>query len=84
MRQPHPGDLANILQPEPAWRSHHGDTCGIDTWSQTSLQQRLMKTGGRLIKHARYYWLLPAEGHLTRGLFGAMLRRLVALSLPAG
>ena len=56
----------------------------IDTWSLTSLQQRLMKTGGRLIKHARYYWLLLAEGHLTRSLFGAMLRRLVALSLPAG
>jgi hypothetical protein len=27
----------------------------------TSLQQRLVKTGGRLIKHARYYWLLLAE-----------------------
>jgi hypothetical protein len=24
----------------------------IDTWSLTSLQQRLVKTGGRLIKHA--------------------------------
>jgi hypothetical protein len=27
---------------------------------------RLVKTGGRLIKHARYYWLLLAESHLTR------------------
>jgi DDE family transposase len=27
------------------------------TLSLTSLQQRLVKTGGRLIKHARYYWL---------------------------
>jgi hypothetical protein len=27
----------------------------IDGWSLTSLQQRLVKTGGRLIKHARYY-----------------------------
>jgi len=56
----------------------------IDTWSLTSLQQRLMKTGGRLVKHARYYWLLLAEGHLTRSLFGAILRRLEALSVPAG
>ncbi|HEV2173358.1 MAG TPA: IS1380 family transposase [Nitrospira sp.] len=56
----------------------------IDTWSLTSLQQRLMKTGGRLIKHARYYWLLLAEGHLTRRLFGMIVRRLVALSVPAG
>jgi len=31
----------------------------IYTWSlSTSLQQRLVKTGGRLVKHARYYWLL--------------------------
>jgi len=56
----------------------------IDTWSLTSLQHRLMKTGGRLVKHARYYWLLLAEGHLTRRLFGAILRRLVALPGPAG
>ena len=56
----------------------------IATWSLTSLQHRLMKTGGRLLKHARYYWLLLAEGHLTRRLFGAILRRLVALPGPAG
>jgi hypothetical protein len=43
----------------------------IGNWSLTSLQQRLVKTGGRLIKHARYYWLLLAESHLTRRLFGA-------------
>ncbi|MBI1955336.1 MAG: IS1380 family transposase [Acidobacteria bacterium] len=56
----------------------------IDKWSLTSLQQRLVKTGGRLVKHARYYWLLLAESHLTRRLFVAMLRRIGALSLPAG
>ena len=36
-------------------------------------------TGGRLIKHARYYWLLLAEGPLTRRLFGAMVLRIAAL-----
>jgi len=56
----------------------------IDHWSLTSLQQRLVKTGGRLIKHARYYWLLLAESHLTRRLFGAMVRRIEWLPLPAG
>jgi Transposase DDE domain group 1 len=56
----------------------------IDGWSLTSLQQRLVKTGGRLIKHARYYWLLLAESHLTRRLFGSMLRRIAALPSPAG
>ena len=57
----------------------------IDTWSLTSLQQRLVKTGRRLIKHARYYyWLLLAESHLTRRLFGSMLRRIWALPVPNG
>ena len=36
----------------------------INNWPLTSLQQRLVKTGGRLVKQARYYWLLPAEGAL--------------------
>lgn len=49
-----------------------------------SLQQRLVKTGGRLIKHARYYWLLLAEGHLTRRLFGAMVRWIAMLEAPSG
>ena len=47
-------------------------------------QQRVVKTGGRLIKHARYCWLLLAESHLTRRLFGAMLQRIAALPSPAG
>jgi hypothetical protein len=55
----------------------------VGNWSLTSLQQRLVKTGGQLVKHARYYWLLLAEGHLTRRLFGAMVRRMEVLPLPA-
>jgi Transposase DDE domain group 1 len=55
----------------------------IENWSLTSLQQRLVKTGGRLVKHARYYWLLLAESHLTRRLFASMLRRVEGLPLPA-
>jgi Transposase DDE domain group 1 len=56
----------------------------VGTWSLTSLQQRLVKTGGRLIKHARYYWLLLAESHLTRRLFGSVLGKIAALPSPAG
>jgi hypothetical protein len=47
------------------------------------LQQTLVKTGGRLVKHARYYWLMLAEGHLTRARFTAMLLRIALLPLPA-
>jgi hypothetical protein len=56
----------------------------IESWSLTSLQQRLVKTGGRLVRHARYYRLLLAEGHLTRHLFGATLQRIWALPVPPG
>jgi hypothetical protein len=56
----------------------------IGKWSLTSLQRRLVRTGGRLVKHARYYWLLLAESHLTRGLFAGMSGKIVALPVPTG
>jgi len=56
----------------------------IGNWSLTSLQQRLVKTGGRLIKHARYYWLLLAESHLTRRLFGGMLGKVCGAAVVGG
>ena len=56
----------------------------IRSWALTSSQNCLMKTGGRVVKHARYYWLLLAEGHLNRKLFGAMLGRIWALPVPGG
>ena len=56
----------------------------IKRWSLTSLQQRLVKTGGRLVKHARYSWLVLADGHLNRRLFGDMLQRIWALLVPGG
>ena len=56
----------------------------IEKWSLTSLQQRLVKTGGNLVKHGRYYWLLLAESHLTRRLFASMLGRIDGLPLPSG
>ena len=56
----------------------------IDAWSLPSLQQRFVKSGAPFVKHARYYWLLLAESHLTRRLFGAMLQRIWALPVPTG
>jgi hypothetical protein len=47
-------------------------------------ESRLAKTGGRPVKHTRYYWLLLAESHLTRRLFGAMVGRIAALPVPSG
>jgi hypothetical protein len=47
-------------------------------------RRAFVKTGGRLVRHARYYWLLLAESHLTRRLFGSMLQRIWALPVPTG
>ena len=56
----------------------------IGNWSLASLQQPLAKTGGRLLKHAPYYWLLLAESDFAKRLFGTMLRRIEALPVPGG
>ena len=56
----------------------------ISNWSLTSLQHRLVKKGGRFVKHASYDWLLLAESHLRRRLFGAMVERMAALTIRAG
>jgi hypothetical protein len=53
----------------------------IENSSLTSLQQRLVKTGGRLVKHGRYYWLFL---HLNRRRFGTMLGRIALLAAPTG
>jgi len=56
----------------------------IENWSLLSLQQRLVKNGGRLIKHTWYYWLFPVESHVIRRLFGSIVRRIALLPVPAG
>jgi len=39
---------------------------------------------GRLVKHARYYWPMLAESHLTGWLFGSMVRRIDVLAVAPG
>jgi hypothetical protein len=46
--------------------------------------QRLVKTGVRLVKHARYYHPMLAGSHLTRQRFGAMVGRIIALLVAEG
>jgi hypothetical protein len=45
---------------------------------------RKSKRKSWLVPHARYYWLLPAEGHLTRRVLGLVVRRIAALPVPTG
>jgi Transposase DDE domain group 1 len=52
----------------------------IQDWSLTSLQWRLLKTGGRLIRHAHYFTLQLAESYLTGSLFRQILARIERLA----
>jgi hypothetical protein len=49
-----------------------------------TLRHRMMKTSRRLVKHARYYSLLLAEGHLNQRLFGDTLCEILAPPQPRG
>ena len=44
----------------------------------------LVKPGGRLLKHARYYWLLMEESSLAPRLFGSILPRIAPPPSPSG
>jgi len=46
---------------------------GIETWSLTSLRDRLIKTGTRLVRHARYAIFQMAEAALPRRVFAGIL-----------
>jgi hypothetical protein len=53
-------------------------------WSLTSLQTRLIKTGGRLVRHARRLVFQLAEVLVTREMLGGILERISRLRLAPG
>jgi hypothetical protein len=55
---------------------------GIGTWSLTSLRERLIKTGARLVRHARYAVFQFAEAALPRQIFAGLLARINGLRAP--
>jgi len=57
---------------------------GIKHWSLTSIQTRLIKIGGRLVRHARRLVFQLAEVIVTRDMFGEMLERIGRLRFNPG
>ena len=55
---------------------------GIDTWSLTSLRERLIKTGVRLVRHARYAIFQMAEVALPQRLFSGIISLINGLRGP--
>ncbi len=53
-------------------------------WSLRSLQLKLIKIGGRVVRHARRIVFQLAEVAVPRGLFAAILDRLTRLRLAPG
>ena len=56
----------------------------IKRWSLTSVQTRLIKTGGRLVRHARRLVFQLAEVMVTREMFSEMLERIGSLRFNPG
>ena len=54
----------------------------IETWSLTSLRERLIKTGARLVRHARYAIFQFAEAALPRAVFAGILGLISGLRGP--
>ena len=54
----------------------------IETWSLTSLRERLIKTGTRLVRHARYAIFQFAEAALPREVFAGVLEPINGLRGP--
>jgi len=55
----------------------------VKHWSLTTLREKLIKTGGRMVRHARYVTFQMAEVAVPRDLYRAMLRRIAAFAARA-
>jgi len=54
----------------------------IESWSLTSLRERLIKTGARMVRHARYAVFQMAEAALPREVFAGVLDLINGLRGP--
>ena len=54
----------------------------VKHWSLTSLNEKLIKIGARIVTHGRYVRLRMAEVALPRGLFVQILRLIAQLRPP--
>ena len=54
----------------------------IERWSLTSLRERLIKTGTRLVRHGRYAIFQMAEAALPRAVFAGILGLINGLRGP--
>jgi hypothetical protein len=54
----------------------------VAQWSLTTLREKLVKIGARIVRHGRYVIFQLAEVAVPRALFDAILRRINRLRGP--
>jgi hypothetical protein len=54
----------------------------IETWSLTSLREKLIKLGAKVVSHGRYVAFQMAEVAIPRQLFAQIMQRIAALRSP--
>ena len=57
-------------------------TKAAELWSLTSLREKLIKIGAKVISHGRYVTFQMAEVAIPRNLFADILRLITELRLP--
>jgi hypothetical protein len=55
---------------------------GIAEWSLTSLREKLIKIGAKVVSHGRYISFQMAEVAISRQLFAGIMQRIAALRSP--
>jgi hypothetical protein len=56
---------------------------GVQHWSMTTLREKLIKIGAKVVAHSRYVFFQMAEVAVPRGLFRAILERIRRLRPPS-
>lgn len=54
----------------------------VKHWSLTTLREKLVKIGAKVVRHAKYVTFQLAEAAVARKLFRAILRRIAKFQLP--
>ena len=50
--------------------------CAVEQWSLTTLREKLVKIGAKIVRHGRYIVFQMAEVAIPRDLFADILRRI--------
>ena len=71
-----------MLAPPEANRIVRGGAAGVDPWSLTSLREKLIKIGAKVVSHGRYVTFRMAEVAVSRQIFNEILSLIARLRAP--